>query len=531
VIGRKISATEEFAMTDTSSMHSDARTIEALRTSEERFRVLFESGPIAVYSCDASGVIQEFNHRAAELWGREPKLGDTDERFCGSFKMIRPDGSVMAHAQCPMADVLCGKIPEAKDAEVLIQRPDGSQISVVVNIRPLKNQIGEVTGAINCFYDITERKRAERALLEADRQKTEFLATLAHELRNPLAPIRNSLNILSLTPHDDPATARVYEMMDRQVNHMARLVDDLLEISRITSGKIELRIEPVEIASVIRSAVETSRPLIDAGRHQLATILSPGPITVDGDLVRLAQIVANLLNNAAKYTEPGGQIWLTALRLEGEVVISVRDTGIGISPKLLPHVLEIFKQADRDAKRPQDGLGLGLAIVKRLIEMHGGSVAVKSEGEGRGSEFILRLPLSKRQLPDHTAAPVADRNQRFTSRQRILVVDDNRDAALSLTMLLKILGSDVETALDGQAALRVADTFRPTVVLMDLGMPGMSGYDVAKCMRALPQFENVTLIALTGWGQEQDRLRTREAGFDHHLVKPVNLDELQVILK
>ena len=517
-------------MTHTPYDHVESPAIEALRKSEERFRVLFESGPVAVYSCDASGVIQEFNRRAAELWGREPKLGDTDERFCGSFKMIRPDGSAMAHAQCPMAEVLCGKIPEARDAEVLIERPDGSRVSVVVNIRPLTNQRGEVTGAINCFHDITERKRAERALLDADRQKNEFLATLAHELRNPLAPIRNSLNILALTRGDDPAAERVQEMMERQVNHMVRLVDDLLEISRITTGKIELRLEPVEIASVIRNAVETSRPLIDAGRHQLAITLSPEPLTVEGDPVRLSQVVANLLNNAAKYTEPGGQIWITVSRDGRDVVISVRDTGIGIAAELLPHVLEMFTQADRDKKRPQDGLGIGLALVKRLVEMHGGGVVAKSDGEGRGSQFTVRLPLSQRQLPVPAEVPSVDRNQRLSSRQRILVVDDNQDAALSLGMLLKILGNEVEIARDGRSALQALETFRPSVVLLDIGMPDMSGYEVAHRMRDLPRFQDVTLVALTGWGQEEDRRRTREAGFDHHLVKPVNLDALQVLL-
>jgi CheY-like chemotaxis protein len=304
----------------------------------------------------------------------------------------------------------------------------------------------------------------------------------------------------------------------------------MLEISRITTGKIELRLEPVEIASVIRSAVETSRPLIDAARLQLATTLFPEPLTVAGDPVRLAQVVANLLNNSAKYTEPGGQIWLTVSRHGGDVLISVRDTGIGISPDLLPHVMEMFTQADRDKKRPQDGLGIGLALVKRLVEMHGGGVVAKSDGEGRGSEFIIRLPLSQKQLPVPAETPKVDRQQRFTSRQRILVVDDNPDAALSLAMLLKLLGSDVETAHDGRSALQALETFRPSVVLLDLGMPDMSGYEVAQRLRSQPKFQDVTLVALTGWGQEEDRRRTQQAGFDHHLVKPVNLDALQVLL-
>jgi signal transduction histidine kinase/CheY-like chemotaxis protein len=414
--------------------------------------------------------------------------------------------------------------------ETVRRRKDGTLVEISLSVSPLRDAHGKVVGASKIARDISERKRAERALLEADRQKNEFLATLAHELRNPLAPIRNSLNILSLTHGDDPAAARVQAMMDRQVHHMERLVDDLLEISRISAGKIELRLEPVEIASVIRNAVETSKPRIDAGGHQLVVTLPPEPLTVEGDPVRLAQVVANLLNNSAKYTEPGGQIWLTVSRQGGQVSISVRDTGIGISADLLPHVLEMFTQADRDKRRPQDGLGIGLALVKRFVELHGGGVEAKSDGEGRGSEFIIRLPLSQKQLSIQPDVPKIAPHQRFSSRQRILVVDDNQDAASSLALLLKLLGSDVETARNGRSALRALEIFRPSVVLLDLGMPDMSGYEVAHRMRDMPQFQGVTLVALTGWGQEEDRQRTREAGFDHHLVKPVNLDALQVLL-
>ena len=320
------------------------------------------------------------------------------------------------------------------------------------------------------------------------------------------------------------------ETMERQVNHLVRLVDDLLDIARISNGKMELRREPIEIASVIRSAVETSRPLIDVQRHQLSITVPNEPLTVEADPLRLSQVVANLLNNAAKYTEPGGQIWLTVSREAGEVVISVRDTGIGICAEMLPLVLEMFTRTERGKIHSQDGLGIGLALVKRLVELHGGRVEAKSEGEGRGSEFTIRLPISANQLPaDYTGIPVAS-DRPIDARQRILVVDDNQDAALSLAMLLRILGNEVETAHDGRSALQAFVEFRPSVVLLDLGMPDMSGYEVARRLRELPRFQQVSLVALTGWGQEDDRRKTHEAGFDDHLVKPVNVDALQVLL-
>ena len=329
---------------------------------------------------------------------------------------------------------------------------------------------------------------------------------------------------------EEPATRRVHEMMERQVNHLVRLVDDLLEMSRITSGKIDLRKEPVEIATVIRSAVETSTPLIDAGGHQIATTIPLEPLTVEADPVRLSQVIANLLNNAAKYTDPGGQIWLTVARVGREVVVSVRDTGIGISAAILPQVFQMFIQADRDHKRSQGGLGIGLALAKRLIEMHGGRIEAKSAGEGLGSEFMIRLPLAPKQLPVSDGAASARQDERRSHCSRILIVDDNQDAASSLGLLLSMLGNDVQTAHDGVSALEAMDSFHPSVVLLDLGMPGMSGFEVARRVRELPQCQNTVIIALTGWGQEEDRRRTREAGIDHHLVKPVDVNALELLL-
>jgi signal transduction histidine kinase/ActR/RegA family two-component response regulator len=373
------------------------------------------------------------------------------------------------------------------------------------------------------------RQRVEE-LAEADCRKNEFLATLAHELRNPLAPIRNSLQILRMTETEDQGTTRIQEIMERQVNHMVRLVDDLLEVSRITSGKIELRKESVEIATVLRSALETSKPLIDAGGHQLVVALPPEPLTVEADPVRLSQVVANLLNNAAKYTDPGGDIRLAATRENREVVVSVRDTGVGVSAAMLSQMFRMFVQADKDHKRAQGGLGIGLALAKSLVEMHGGRIEARSAGEGRGSEFIIRLPLAERQQSAKTDAASDRLENRISTRGRVLVVDDNRDAADALAALLRRLGSEVETANNGPAALEAIQSFRPSVVLLDLGMPGMSGYEVAQRARGLPGGQELILVAVTGWGQEDDRRRTREAGFNHHFVKPVEIGILQDLI-
>jgi PAS domain S-box-containing protein len=374
-----------------------------------------------------------------------------------------------------------------------------------------------------------ENSSLYRALKEADRRKDEFLATLAHELRNPLAPIRNSLHILRLAGAEGAVAEPVREMLERQVNHMVRLVDDLLEVARITQGQIELRAQPIELAAVVRSAVETSRPLLEAARHQLAISLPTEPLVLQADPVRLAQVLSNLLNNAAKYTDDGGQIQLSVRREANDAVICVRDNGIGIPPAMLPKVFEPFTQINRTYGRAQGGLGIGLTLVRSLVEMHGGSVKAQSAGPGQGSEFIVRLPLAER---TSGAYPQGDDGPRLAAMapRRILVVDDNRDAADTLAMLLRFLGADVCTAHDGLAALEALKTYRPSVIVLDLGMPGMDGFEVARRVRQEPTGHEITLIALSGWSQEEDRRRSQEAGIDHHLVKPVDLDALQALL-
>ncbi len=376
--------------------------------------------------------------------------------------------------------------------------------------------------------DLIERKQGEEALREADRRKDTFLATLAHELRNPLAPVRNAVQILRLKGATGPELQWAQEVIDRQVHQMTRLVDDLLDISRITRDKLELRKEWIDLAKVLHSAVETSRPFIEECRHELIVELPAQMIVVDADPIRLAQVFANLLNNAAKYSDINGRIVLSARREDGKAVVSVRDGGIGIAPDMQPRVFDLFSQAESSMERGRGGLGVGLMIVKRLAEMHGGSVTVFSEGLGKGSEFVVRLPVVTSGL---TAPRKSDETMAMAPvPRRVLVVDDNRDSAVSLGKVLSMLGYDIRTANDGLAGLEAAAAFRPEVAVLDIGMPRMSGYDLARNVRRQAWGKDMLLIAVTGWGQAEDRQRTAEAGFDHHLIKPVDPAELARLL-
>lgn len=399
---------------------------------------------------------------------------------------------------------------------------------VIARATPVLDESGALREWVGACTDIHDETQAAQALLEADRRKDEFLATLAHELRNPLAPIRNSLHILRLTGKAEGAIANVYQMLERQVRHLVRLVDDLMEVSRITRGRIELRKEKVDIAEVIHSAIETSRPLIDEAGHRLDVELPPEPLQLEADPVRLAQVITNLLNNAAKYTDKGGRIWLAARREGPSAVISVRDNGRGIPATMLPRVFDLFAQASGGYNRAQGGLGIGLTLVRSLVQLHGGIVEARSQGEGLGSEFIVQLPLEAIVQAEGTPGPSGSTDADRT--RRILIVDDNRDAADSLGVLLTLLGTETRTAYDGRTALEALDEFRPSVILLDLGMPGMDGCEVARRTRQHPYGRHATLVALTGWSQERDRHESHEAGIDHHLVKPVDLDELRLLL-
>ncbi|HTU16905.1 MAG TPA: response regulator [Gemmataceae bacterium] len=385
-----------------------------------------------------------------------------------------------------------------------------------------------------------DNARLYRNVQEADRHKNEFLSMLAHELRNPLAPIRNAVQLLRLRGAKEPEAAALHEMIDRQVMQLVRLVDDLLDLSRITRGKIHLQMEYVEVGSVVARAVETSRPLIDARKHELTVALPPEPLLVRGDPVRLAQILSNLLNNAAKYTEEGGRIQLLAERSNDTVTFHVRDNGVGIPPDMLSSIFELFTQVDRSLDRSQGGLGIGLTLVHKLVEMHGGRVEAFSEGPNQGSELVVHLPLEGAEPAAMAVSPVLSGGTGVSpvggtgispiGHRRVLIVDDNADAARSLAMLLEIGGHETRLCYDGQTGLAEAEAFRPEVVLLDIGLPELDGLEVARRLRALELSPRPMLVALTGYGQADDVRRSQEAGFDHHLVKPADPQTLTALL-
>ena len=389
--------------------------------------------------------------------------------------------------------------------------------------RQLEMRVAERTAELE--RDLAERKRLQEALQQSDRRKDEFLAVLAHELRNPLAPIRTAADIMRVTVLTDPALMQCRDVIGRQVEQLTRLVDDLLDVSRITSGKLRLQKQLIEVSAIVQRAVETQRPIYDERRQQLKVELPKEPLILEGDLTRLSEALANLLNNAAKYSNDGGTVTLKVEQASPqEVVFRVTDSGVGIPPPMLPKVFELFTQVDQTLHRAQGGLGIGLALVKNLIEMHGGRIEGYSEGIGKGSEFVMRLPLrTEKRAPQNDGDRVVPMASAFG---RILVVDDNIDAAEMLATMLRIDGCEVQTAHDGPQAMLAIDRFRPDLVLLDIGMPGMNGYEVARAIRAHPLGSKMVLVAATGWGQEEDRKRAREAGFDDHITKPVDRSQL-----
>ncbi|MFL6624230.1 MAG: response regulator [Sulfurifustaceae bacterium] len=385
---------------------------------------------------------------------------------------------------------------------------------------------------VHLTAEIGERKRAEVALQEASRRKDEFLAILAHELRNPLSAIHNGVQLLNTTNLTERQFAWARDILGRQLRHLTRLIDDLLDVARITSGRIKLQREPIELSDVVAHAAETARPLIEARRHRFSITVPPEPMYVEGDMVRLTQVVDNLLTNAAKYTDEGGSIELTAdieMASVRQVVLRVRDNGVGIPPEMLNNVFELFAQVNSSLNRTQGGLGIGLALVRGLVELHGGTVQARSGGIGQGAEFIVRLPL----LAAPAASPGDRANRRETticSKRRILIIDDNVDSANGLAMWLEMAGHEVRLAHAGGAGLQAALEFAPDAVLLDIGLPDMNGYDVAKLLRQQPGFRKVPLIAVTGFGAESDRHQAATAGFDYHMVKPIDYDTLAKLL-
>jgi signal transduction histidine kinase len=397
-----------------------------------------------------------------------------------------------------------------------------------LNLRQANAELEQANQALQS--EVVVRGRAESALKEADRNKDEFLAILAHELRNPLAPIRNAVEIMRRRPIEDPQLTWARDLVERQLGHLARLVDDLLDVSRITRGAITLAREPVLVATVVTRAIETVQPLIARQTHELLVDMPDPALEVEGDLTRLTQALSNLLNNAVKYTEAGGQIKIAVRRLGEMTEIRVKDSGLGISPELLPRLFNLFTQADATTHRAQGGLGIGLALVRRLVEMHGGTVSASSSGVNCGSEFVMRLPLMARRAVRRSAISTSTERGQLVPR-RILVADDNADSLESLALLLRCDGHEVYTAADGEEALKQAALCRPEIALLDIGMPKFDGVQVGRKIRAEAWGRAITLIALTGWGQDSDRKRTQAAGFDAHLVKPLDLTALHPYLR
>jgi PAS domain S-box-containing protein len=492
---------------------------EALRRSERQFTALFEQAACGIASVGPDERIVLVNDRFCEILGRT-----REDLLSKRIRDITHPDDVARSVKLFHDAQVDGR---AYTMEKRYVRPDGSIVWVAIDVSALIEEGGTPLGTMGICQDITHRKQTEAALLEADRRKDEFLATLAHELRNPLSPIVNGLELLTGEGRDPEFFDDIHATLTRQARHMVRLVDDLLDVSRITRGKIELRKDRVDIATIVSSAVETARPVIDEAGHRLKVELPDRPLIVDADASRLSQVLSNLLNNAAKFTEPGGEITITAARTGHEAVVRVIDRGIGIPRELLERIFDLFVQADPSMERSHAGLGVGLTIAKRLVEMHGGTIVARSEGPDRGSELIVRLALDEDQALEGEEDSPAGRD---AVPRRVLVIDDNASVLKSLCLLLRALGHDVRGANESDAALGIGAEFRPEAVLLDLAMPKCSGFETARLIRERPWGRNVLLVALTGWGQEEHRQRTKQAGFDQHFVKPIEGWQLQALL-
>jgi PAS domain S-box-containing protein len=609
---------------------------------------MLEKLPSAAYLCDANGLITYYNPRAVELWGREPALNDPRDRYCGSFRLLFPDGRPIAHDQCWMAVAL----REQRDVigeEIVIERADGQRVTALAYASPIRDGTGALSGALNVLVDIdsharthevharlaaivdssddaiisksldgtiqswntgaqqlfgyspaeaigqsilmiipperaseedmiiaqlragerighyetvriakggrrvdvsltispirdpagrvigaskvardvTIEKRAREVLREADRIKDEFLAILAHELRNRLAPICSAVETLMIQGPVVPESKPALDVINRQTAQMVHLVEDLLDVSRIARNELPLSRKRVKLQDVIAEALEVSRPLIDEREHGLTVSEPPRAIHLEADRVRLAQAITNLLNNSAKYTQRGGRIELIAERDGDQAVITVRDNGDGVAPEMLPRLFEMFVQVNASAEPAQRGLGVGLTLVKRIIELHGGTIEARSEGAGRGSEFIVRLPVAKERPRRRRGSRSA---ARASNARRILIVDDDRDLAKSLAMALKAIGHEVRTAFDGAEAIEIAGEFHPHAMALDVSLPTMSGFDVVRRLREEPWAERVVMIATTGWTRDEVRERALESGFDHFMVKPVETAAIAKLL-
>lgn len=513
---------------DDKFVHSRCFTLDVTdRKRAEEYRALLAAivaaSDDAIVSKTLDGIIQSWNAGAQRLFG-----------YTASEAVGQPITLIIPAELREEEGAILAKLRHGERVdhfETTRVSKDGGRIDVSLTVSPIYDDSGQIIGASKVARDITERKRAEEALLEAEERKDEFLAVLGHELRNPLAPLRTGLELLEHATEKPELIESVRSMMDRQLSHMTRLVDDLLDVSRISSGKLELQRARLDLQGVIEAAIELTRPLIEEHDHELTVRRSGGPLPIEGDFERLTQVLGNLLSNAAKYMEPGGRIAVETELKGDQALVQVRDTGFGIPPERLDYVFEMFSQvAEHRERMGRGGIGIGLALSRRLLALHGGEIEARSAGLGQGSEFVVRLPLAAPAKAARRSMTGSERSGARASRQRVLVVDDNVDAATTLHVALEIEGHVVETVHDGSAAVASMDSFGPDTVLLDIGLPQMDGYEVARRIRARSDGQRVLLIALTGWGQAEDRQRAHEAGFDYHLTKPVTVTQLDSLM-
>jgi PAS domain S-box-containing protein len=493
---------------------------ESLARSERDLADFFDNASVGLHWVGPDGNILRVNQAELDLLGytRDEYIG----RHISDF-----------HVSQPTIDDILERLARGEvleDYPAQMRHKSGRVLDVLINSSVLFDDSREFIHT-RCFTrDVTEQKQAEEALREADQRKDEFLATLAHELRNPLAPISNSLQLIKLADVEPKVAAEARDVAERQVDHMVRLIDDLMDLGRITRNRLELRKERIDLGSVVKSVAETCREMIEKNGHELNLSLPARTVTVEADPVRITQIVTNLLNNASKFTERGGRIAVSVETDDDRALIRFKDSGIGIPKEMLDRVFEMFTQVDRSLERTRSGLGIGLSLTKRLVELHGGEISASSEGPAMGSEFVVELPLAVGMEAEVEAEPAAADTDADTSKRRILVVDDNADSAASLAMLLKIHGNDTQVASDGAEAFAKASDYKPDVIILDIGMPGMNGYETCKLIRSEDWGKDVLVIAMTGWGQDEDRRRSAEAGFDFHMVKPIDHSKLLALL-
>ena len=482
---------------------------------------IIDSSDDAIASKTLDGIVTSWNPGATQLFGYQPA-----EIIGKPITTIIPPE---LHAE--EVDILARlrRGERIDHYETVRVAKSGRRIDISLTVSPIRGEDGEIMGASKIARDITLRKRSEERLREADRQKDEFLATLAHELRNPLAPICAAAELLKSAKTLAPELRAATTILERQARHMTHLVNDLLDISRITSGRIRLQPEPLELTELLKAVIESYRQSAETTRRQQITLSASGePVHVVGDRIRLTQVLSNILHNAVKYTPPGGRIEVVLRAEEREAVVGVRDNGIGIPQEMLDHIFEPFAQLDRSYERPDGGLGIGLTLAKRLVELHEGRIEARSEGHGKGTEILIHLPASAAEPNGRTST--AHQEADLATSCRVLIADDNHDAALSLSMLLRSMGHDTRVVHDGIEALEEAERFRPQVVLLDIGMPRLNGYETARRIAGRPWAAATQIVAVTGWGQETDRQQAKAAGFHRHLVKPVDLGALRTVL-